>query len=586
MSDPTTLESSSGSLLRHLASLGRGKLAALCEVTPESRLALLQGMLKRHDSESFSYWFQLLLSMGIATLGLVLGSTGVVIGAMLVAPLMGPILQTGMGLAVGSAVLVVRAALRTALSIAGVVLGAAAITLTLPYHEVNAEIAARTSPTALDLLLAAFCALVAAFTTVRRGSDTASAAAGTAIGISLVPPLCVVGWGLGTQHWHLAAGASLLFTANFCAIVLVAALLFALLGMEQVPLAELERASLGAESRLDRFADRVRRLFGSRYGSLLRLAMPVAVLAAVYVPLRKALEEVAWQVRVRSGVQRMVDEVLPTRRAVQSVLSVGRNAVALRLVLVAREEDAQAIQRDLGERIAALAGVVPKVEVVAVPDVEAVRQASLALANSARALPVEPPPPPPWRPDLPRLREHLAGLLQQEWPESVAGPLLTWRLELPPGQAPRLEVLHLGEPLGRAGELLLSRALAQRLEGPLEVREVVLPAQELAAPAAEGMAWLPGLVRGVAVAERHAGLSACVEVPAPERREREDSPLVALRRTVATELERLPAERWLLRQGSRWAVRLSTAPCMPPEPAATEAPSTPASPAAGPANGG
>lgn len=583
-SPPGPLEASSHSTLRHLASLGRDRLAALFEVTPESRLALLKGMLERHDSESFSYWFQLLLAMGIATLGLVLGSTGVVIGAMLVAPLMGPIVQTGMGLAVGSAVLVVRAALRTALSIVGVVLGAAAITLTLPYHEVNAEIAARTSPTALDLLLAAFCALVAAFTTLRQGSDTASAAAGTAIGISLVPPLCVVGWGLGTQHWHMAAGASLLFTANFCAIVLVAALLFALLGMEQVPLAELERASLGPESQLDRFADRVRRLFGSRYGSLLRLAMPAVLLAAVYVPLRTALEEVAWQVRVRSGVQRLVDEVLPTRRAVQSVLSVGRKAVALRLVLVAREEDAQAIQRDMGERIAALSGVVPKVEVVAVPDAEAVRQASVALANSARPLPVEPPP--PWRPELPRLREHLAGLLRQEWPESAAGPLLAWGLELPPGQAPRLEVLHLGEPLGRAGEQLLSRTLAQRLEGPVEVREVVLPAQEEAAPADEGLAWLPGLVRRVAVAERHAGLSACVEVPAPERREREDSPLAALRRTVAAELERLPAERRLLRQGSRWAVRLSTAPCMPAEPTAEEGPTAPASPAAGPGGGG
>jgi uncharacterized membrane protein len=60
------------------------------------------------------------------------------------------------------------------------------MTVALPFHEVTSEIAARTSPTLLDLLLAVFCALMATYTTIRQTADTTAAAAGTAIGIALV----------------------------------------------------------------------------------------------------------------------------------------------------------------------------------------------------------------------------------------------------------------------------------------------------------------------------------------------------------------------------------------------------------------
>ena len=91
--------------------------------------------------------------------------------------------------------LVLRAALRVVLSVLLVVTGAALLVLALPFHEITSEIATRVAPTALDLLVAVFCALTAAYTTVRPGSDTTAAAAGTAIGIALVPPLCTVGFG-------------------------------------------------------------------------------------------------------------------------------------------------------------------------------------------------------------------------------------------------------------------------------------------------------------------------------------------------------------------------------------------------------
>src|SRR5690242_7802537 len=108
----------------------------------EQRASTFAGMLHRDASEATAYWLQLVVSVGIATLGLVVGSAAVVIGAMLVAPLMGPIVGLAMGLASGSPFLVLRTAGRVLLSVVVAVGGAAAITLMLPFHELNSEIAA------------------------------------------------------------------------------------------------------------------------------------------------------------------------------------------------------------------------------------------------------------------------------------------------------------------------------------------------------------------------------------------------------------------------------------------------------------
>ena len=138
-------------------------------------------MIAQHHTEAASYWAQLVLAVGIATFGLVLNSGAVIIGAMLVAPLMGPIVELAMGLAVGSALLVLRSALRIGVSILVAVLSAGVLTRALPFQEVTSEVAARTSPTLLDLMVACFCALTAAFVTLKP-RDTVTTAAGTSIG--------------------------------------------------------------------------------------------------------------------------------------------------------------------------------------------------------------------------------------------------------------------------------------------------------------------------------------------------------------------------------------------------------------------
>jgi uncharacterized hydrophobic protein (TIGR00271 family) len=289
---------------------------------------------------------------------------------------MGPIVTFGMGLAVGSPFLVTRSLLRVASSIAVVVLGSAAITLLLPFQEVTTEIAARTSPTMIDLLIAICCAIAAAYAVARPGSDTTATAAGTAIGIALVPPLCVVGYGIGTRAPPIVAGASLLFTANFCAILLFAVASFLLLGYSQVKVRELETVEL-ADRAIGGFAALVARsldrLFSSNYGFVLRFVMPFLLVVSVYFPLRHSLDEVTWQVRVRSAIEKLIAKI-PGESVQTLELEVAQHDIDLRLILVGREEDAETLQRDLSTRIEAVAGVKPIVQVITVPDGRALKQ--------------------------------------------------------------------------------------------------------------------------------------------------------------------------------------------------------------------
>ncbi len=282
----------------------RERLAHAIGLDAGGRVAIVRAMLERHARDRVGYWFQLAMSTGIATLGLVLGSGGVVIGAMLVSPLMAPLVEFGMGLAVGSPILVVRSFVRTVGSVAGVVAASAAIAWLLPYQRITAEISARTSPTLLDLFVAVFCALAAAFTTVRGSSDTVTAAAGTAIGISLVPPLCVGGYGLGTGLLEVSSGALLLFTANFTAIVLVAVLSFLLLRFDEIDVHAAEQSVLDAGLTTPRAGRWLHALLGARYGRALRIGMPLLVAVTVYFPLRRALIEVSWKIRVQSKCTR------------------------------------------------------------------------------------------------------------------------------------------------------------------------------------------------------------------------------------------------------------------------------------------
>ncbi|AUX42537.1 uncharacterized protein SOCE26_039700 [Sorangium cellulosum] len=536
------------------------RVAAAFGIQPEDREAIVRGMLERSARAAAGYWLQLFLAMGIAYFGLVLGSGAVVIGAMLISPLMGPIVELGMGLAIGSPFLAMRSFARVASSIVVVVSCAALLTLTLPFYEVTAEIAARTSPTALDLLIAIFCAIAAAYTTVRPGSDTTSTAAGTAIGIALVPPLCVIGYGIGTRAEDVASGAALLFTANLCAILLFAILCFLLLGYSAVSTAELERAELAKQKPgiIRRMARALQFFFGLRHGWLFRVLMPLALLGAVYLPLREALARVTWQVRVRTAIQGMLD-ALP-QSTVRSSVYVDHGSVVVRLVTLGRAEEAERIERDLRGKIAAVAGVEPKVDVIAVLDAGALKE--VAASVKAQSAPIEVVRE---EPDLVLLRRELAASLAGAWPHA-AGPLVAWRLRFPENEPVLVEVVHLGPELGLPAADLLGRALTRELGAEIAVQGRDVPPEPLVAEPGGGLAWFPSAARALAWVGETEALHGCVEVPAQagEKPDREvEAVTLALR-----SLPGLPAERLQIREGDRWRAVVSASPCAPPPEAA------------------
>ncbi|MDJ0497429.1 MAG: DUF389 domain-containing protein [Acidimicrobiia bacterium] len=174
----------------------------------------------------------------IAAFGIISDSTAVVIGAMLVAPLMTPLMGTSLSLTMGWPK---RAAMSAGVALGGVALaiGLSAVyggTLAWGIDPVtNSQVASRVAPTLIDLIIAIAAGGAGAFALSRP--DVSDALPGVAVAIALVPPLAVVGLMLEARQFSEAFGALMLFTTNMVAILLVGALVFLLTGV--VPVAKL-----------------------------------------------------------------------------------------------------------------------------------------------------------------------------------------------------------------------------------------------------------------------------------------------------------------------------------------------------------
>lgn len=183
--------------------------------------------IRRSARPDTDYYVLITLSAIIAALGLMVNSPAVVIGAMLVAPLMSPMVGTGLAIVLGDARF-----LRLSLGAVfrGMLLAIIFSVLGGLIHQqpATAEILARTQPTLLDLAIALFSGMAGAYALCH--SDAAGALPGVAIAAALVPPLATVGISLGSLEYLNALGALLLFATNFVAISLAAALVFLLLG--------------------------------------------------------------------------------------------------------------------------------------------------------------------------------------------------------------------------------------------------------------------------------------------------------------------------------------------------------------------
>lgn len=180
-----------------------------------------------------NFFVLLLLATVIATYGVLTDSVATVIGAMIVAPLMGPIMATAAAVVMGSTQRTLHSLALVAAGVVAVILFSAALTLIVPDVIIsfadNGEISSRISPDLIALLTALAAGAAGAYITAHE--EIADSMGGVAIAISLVPPLCVVGISINQGRWDAAIGAFTLFLTNFLAILLAGGVTFMLGGL-------------------------------------------------------------------------------------------------------------------------------------------------------------------------------------------------------------------------------------------------------------------------------------------------------------------------------------------------------------------
>ncbi len=214
-----------GIWMRRVLRVVQGWLPALSR---DEQLDVRQ-MLARDSRPGVDYFVLIVLSCVIASLGLLMDSPALVIGAMLVAPLMSPVLGFALGLVEGDLRLLrlsVEAVFKGA-TLAALV--AAFVGVLSPLKIVTPEMLAQSRPNLLDMAVALASGMAGAYAVARK--DVSAALPGVAIAATLTPALATMGVGASGGDFRVAAGALLLFVTNIAAIVLAAGLVFLVLGM-------------------------------------------------------------------------------------------------------------------------------------------------------------------------------------------------------------------------------------------------------------------------------------------------------------------------------------------------------------------
>jgi uncharacterized hydrophobic protein (TIGR00271 family) len=286
----------------------RDRFATSLGVSPQRKEEIYLELSKSATLRDPSYWLQILFAAGIATLGLALNSPAVIIGAMLISPLMGPILAGGLAFASGDLNLGLRASFSLLLSCLVAIAFSVLLVGLLPFKEMTNEIAARTQPNTLDLAVALFSGAIGSMAICREVKGVVTSIPGVAIAVALMPPLCVVGYGVGVavslngaEGMRVARGGGLLFLTNLVAITFTAMLVFLALRIdtEQVKESVREwrrgnRESVVARYLLRRFhvSEKVRNI-GGLPG---RLVMILVTIALLLIPLTQSLGQLKGEI--------------------------------------------------------------------------------------------------------------------------------------------------------------------------------------------------------------------------------------------------------------------------------------------------
>ena len=298
------------------------------QLNREERIELSERLYEGSRS-NFDYIVLMVLATMIAALGLIQDSTAVVVGAMLVAPLMTPIVGAGLGLVQGNAMLVRLAGRSVVIGFIVAIITGFIIGMISPGVALNNELMGRGAPNALDLGIAFASGLAAAYALARP--NLSAALPGVAIAAALVPPIATVGISLSIGAYSNARGAVLLFGTNVVAIIIGAAIVLHLVGIRS--------AGNGAG-----------KVWASRLVlSLLLIASLLAVpLSWVFVAQITAKE-------VHSVQQIVVKHLTPLEGAIhqEPLISQGEDVLTIRVVVISAKPIAQGLKDAMEQEIEA-----------------------------------------------------------------------------------------------------------------------------------------------------------------------------------------------------------------------------------------
>jgi uncharacterized hydrophobic protein (TIGR00271 family) len=283
------------------------------------------------------YFSMLVFGCLIALLGLLLNSPAVIIGAMLISPLMGPILSCGLAMTMADGELAKKAGRNLGLSIVETILIAAIAAWLSPLKDPTPEILARINPNLMDLLVAFFSGAAGTLALCSRKPGF-TIVPGVAIATAVMPPLATVGYGISTRQWPVASGSFMLFFTNLASIIVSADLVFLLVGVRH------GRAPSQQE--------------GASWWIRHRMAISWVVLAALSIPLVKTLVSAADQRRARNEIRSTLarrlnhpgtsrlDEV--TVQLARGLVSAEATVQTAKLILPNEEKD---IEKELSQRL-------------------------------------------------------------------------------------------------------------------------------------------------------------------------------------------------------------------------------------------
>ena len=175
------------------------------------KIGTIEEINQRKAMNGANAWM-LMCSIVIASIGLNLNSPAIIIGAMLISPLMSPVLGIGLSVGINDKMLLLKSLNHFGAAILIAVLTSTIYFYLSPFQELTVEIESRTSPTFLDVIIAFFGGIAGIISIARK--DLSTTLPGVAIATALMPPLCVTGFGIANGHWDIAVNAFYLFFLN------------------------------------------------------------------------------------------------------------------------------------------------------------------------------------------------------------------------------------------------------------------------------------------------------------------------------------------------------------------------------------